>query len=95
LLFSSRHLTRPAQQPDNAEEPDGHPVSEPGRVHALSGEEVLRSQRGNNCYCQDNELSWFNWKAPESGPDMLRFVRELSDGAIVAPDRVHRAGQSA
>jgi glycogen operon protein len=26
----------------------------------LAGDEVLRSQRGkNNCYCQDNALSWF------------------------------------
>jgi glycogen operon protein len=26
------------------------------------GDEVRRSQRGNNnTYCQDNELSWFDW----------------------------------
>jgi glycogen operon protein len=45
----------------------------------LAGDEVLRSQRGNNnCYCQDNSLSWFDWRAPEAAPGMLRFVRELS-----------------
>lgn len=44
----------------------------------LAGDEVLRSQRGNNnCYCQDSALSWFDWRLPEAGADMLRFVREL------------------
>ena len=29
----------------------------------LAGDEVLRSQRGNNnAWCQDNELSWFDWQ---------------------------------
>ena len=28
----------------------------------LAGDEVLRSQGGNNnAYCQDNALSWFDW----------------------------------
>jgi len=44
----------------------------------LSGDEVLRSQRGNNnAYCQDNELSWFDWRLVESNQPMLRFTREL------------------
>jgi glycogen operon protein len=44
----------------------------------LSGDEVLRSQRGNNNgYCQDNDMSWFDWRSPNAEPDMLRFVREL------------------
>jgi glycogen operon protein len=44
----------------------------------LSGDEVLRSQRGNNnTWCQDNELSWFDWRLTEANSDMLRFVREL------------------
>jgi len=44
----------------------------------LAGDEVLRSQSGNNnAYCQDNELSWFNWNLVETNRDMLRFVREL------------------
>lgn len=44
----------------------------------LAGDEVLHSQRGNNnAYCQDNELSWFDWTRQESQADMLRFVREL------------------
>jgi isoamylase len=44
----------------------------------LAGDEVLRSQRGNNnAYCQNNELSWFDWRAVETNHDMLRFTREL------------------
>ncbi len=44
----------------------------------LAGDEVLRSQRGNNnAYCQDNELSWFDWRLVDTNRDMLRFVREL------------------
>jgi glycogen operon protein len=44
----------------------------------LAGDEVLRSQRGNNnAYCQDNQLSWFDWGLVEANRDMLRFVREL------------------
>ena len=44
----------------------------------LAGDEVLRSQGGNNnAYCQDNALSWFDWSLVESNRDMLRFTREL------------------
>ena len=44
----------------------------------LAGDEVLRSQRGNNnAYCQDNALSWFDWRLVEANRDMLRFTREL------------------
>jgi isoamylase len=44
----------------------------------LAGDELLRSQRGNNNgYCQDNMLSWFDWSLLEHASDMLRFVREL------------------
>jgi glycogen operon protein len=44
----------------------------------LCGDEALRTQHGNNnAYCQDNELSWFDWNFPEKNNDMLRFVREM------------------
>jgi glycogen operon protein len=44
----------------------------------LAGDEVLRSQRGNNnAYSQDNELSWFDWRLLDSERDMLRFTRAL------------------
>jgi isoamylase len=42
----------------------------------LAGDEVLRTQRGNNnAWCQDNELSWFDWRQVETERDMLEFVR--------------------
>jgi glycogen operon protein len=42
------------------------------------GDEVRRSQAGNNnAYCQDNEISWFDWALVEKHSDILRFVKEL------------------
>jgi len=39
---------------------------------------VLKSQQGNNnCYCQDNELSWFDWSLLEKNQEMFRFTREM------------------
>lgn len=44
----------------------------------LGGDEFSRTQLGNNnAYCQDNELSWFNWDLVEKNGSLLRFVREL------------------
>jgi hypothetical protein len=34
----------------------------------LGGDEMGRTQRGNNnAYCQDNEISWFDWDAADMG----------------------------
>jgi glycogen operon protein len=44
----------------------------------LAGDEVLRTQNGNNNgYCQDNEISWFDWCLPDKEKEMLRFTRGL------------------
>ena len=44
----------------------------------LSGDECRRTQQGNNnAYCQDNELSWFDWSLVDSHVDLVRFIREL------------------
>lgn len=44
----------------------------------LGGDEFLRTQGGNNnAWCQDNEISWFDWKLTEKNHDMLRFVSEF------------------
>jgi glycogen operon protein len=44
----------------------------------LAGDEVLRSQAGNNnAWCQDNELYWFDWRLTDIHRDMLRFTSEL------------------
>jgi isoamylase len=42
------------------------------------GDEVRRSQRGNNnAYCQDNEVSWFDWSLLAGHADVHRFVQLL------------------
>jgi glycogen operon protein len=42
------------------------------------GDEVLRTQGGNNnTYCQDNELTWFDWSHLESEREMLDFTRGM------------------
>jgi isoamylase len=44
----------------------------------LMGDEVRRTQRGNNnAYCQDNEVSWFDWNLINRHAGILRFVRLL------------------
>lgn len=44
----------------------------------LAGDEVLRSQQGNNnCYCQDNELSWFDWSLLAKNQEMFRFTKGI------------------
>lgn len=44
----------------------------------LAGDEVLRTQGGNNnAWCQDNEMGWFDWGLVERNAEMLRFVRGL------------------
>jgi glycogen operon protein len=42
------------------------------------GDEWGRSQSGNNnAYCQDNEISWFNWERNEKQNQLLEFTRNL------------------
>ena len=36
-----------------------------------------RRRGNNNAWCQDNEISWVNWKLAETNADFLRFVREM------------------
>jgi isoamylase len=44
----------------------------------LAGDEIGHSQGGNNnAYCQDNEITWLNWKLDDSQKGMLSFVRRL------------------
>ncbi|MGR9105635.1 MAG: glycogen debranching enzyme, partial [Gammaproteobacteria bacterium] len=44
----------------------------------LMGDEVRRTQRGNNnAFCQDNELSWFDWSLVDRHRDMHRFAKML------------------
>ena len=42
----------------------------------LGGDEFGRTQRGNNnAYCQDNEISWFDWSTVDRR--LLRFTTDL------------------
>lgn len=44
----------------------------------LGGDEFRRTQRGNNNpYCQDNEVSWFDWSLLETHREIHRFTRGM------------------
>jgi glycogen operon protein len=50
-----------------------------GMPMILMGDEVRRTQRGNNnAYCQDNEISWFDWSLVTKHEDVHRFVTLLN-----------------
>lgn len=49
-----------------------------GAPMILMGDEILHTQKGNNnAYCQDNELTWFDWDLVEKNEDIFRFVKIL------------------
>jgi isoamylase len=53
----------------------------------LGGDEFRRTQRGNNnAYCQDNEVSWFDWSLVEKHKEIHRFTR-----GMIAFRRAHSA----
>ena len=44
----------------------------------VAGDECRRTQRGNNnAYCQDNQVSWFDWSLVDQHADLVRFVQSL------------------
>jgi isoamylase len=50
-----------------------------GMPMILMGDEVRHTQQGNNnAYCQDNELSWFDWNRIKKHGDVHRFVTLLN-----------------
>ncbi len=51
----------------------------------LGGDELSRTQRGNNnAYCHDSELTWYDWALDDDAEAFLRFVRD-----VVALRRAH------
>ncbi len=43
----------------------------------LGGDEFMRTQCGNNnAYCQDNEISWFDWELVQKNADMVSFFKK-------------------
>ena len=58
-----------------------------GTPMILGGDEMCRTQHGNNnAYCQDNELSWYDWSLMSKYPGYYRFIKE-----IIAFRRRHQA----
>jgi len=50
-----------------------------GMPMILMGDEVRRTQRGNNnAYCHDSELNWFDWTLLAKHADVHRFVTLLN-----------------
>jgi glycogen operon protein len=51
-----------------------------GTPMLLGGDEFGRTQQGNNnAYCQDTEISWFDWRLTDSpaGKELIEFVKRL------------------
>jgi len=58
------------------------PCSSPKHAHGAGRRRVRRSQKGNNnAYCQDNEISWLDWKQAESeqGRALAAFTSRIAD----------------
>jgi glycogen operon protein len=49
-----------------------------GTPMLLGGDEIGRTQGGNNnAWCQDNEISWYDWSLDDSKQRRLEFTRRL------------------
>jgi isoamylase len=49
-----------------------------GTPMLLGGDEFGRTQHGNNnAYCQDSEISWFDWELGADANDLLGFTKRL------------------
>jgi isoamylase len=58
----------------------------------LGGDELSRTQGGNNnAWCQDNELSWYEWGLREGQPEHLEFTQRLIELRAAHP--VFRRGK--
>jgi isoamylase len=61
----------------------------------LMGDEVRRSQNGNNnAWCQDNETSWFDWTLLSKHADVHRFVNRLAAYRLRSDLEPGRQGQT-
>jgi glycogen operon protein len=55
----------------------------------VAGDEMRRTQRGNNnAYCQNNEVSWLDWRLTEKNASLLRFWK-----MVIAARPDFRAGR--
>jgi glycogen operon protein len=61
----------------------------------LMGDEMRRSQSGNNnSYCQDNNISWMDWRLIEKHADVHRFVQLLIRRRLLRETRPERTRES-
>jgi len=48
-----------------------------GTPMILGGDEIFKTQHGNNnAYCQDNEISWFDWDDAKRNSDIFTFFKK-------------------
>jgi len=63
-----------------------------GTPMLLGGDEFRRTQMGNNnAYCQDNELSWYDWAQVERNAGLIRFVSGMIGFRKLFPALYHDA----
>ncbi len=68
-----------------------------GAPMLLAGDEFGRTQNGNNnAYCQDNDISWLDWRSiGEGGEKLIAFTRKLialrAENAIFRPQDANAA----
>ncbi|MBT8450044.1 MAG: glycogen debranching protein GlgX [Gammaproteobacteria bacterium] len=49
-----------------------------GTPMMLAGDEMSHTQQGNNnCYCQNNEISWLNWDFDPGNDEIFQFCKKL------------------
>jgi glycogen operon protein len=49
-----------------------------GTPMLLGGDEIGRTQWGNNnAYCQDNEISWYDWSLLQKNDGLFHFAKEM------------------
>jgi glycogen operon protein len=62
-----------------------------GMPMILMGDEVRRTQRGNNnAYSQDDDISWFDWTLLTKHADICRFVRLLNERRVLRTAETER-----
>jgi glycogen operon protein len=64
----------------------------------LGGDEFRRTQEGNNnAYCQDNETSWYDWRALERHRGLYEFTRRMialrHSYPVLAQERFYTQGE--
>jgi len=66
-----------------------------GMPMILMGDEVRRTQAGNNnAYCQDSEISWFDWTLVAKHADVHRFVTLLAARRLLRDEEHERRRMS-